>query len=496
MKKQLVGARKKQKLVEDKMPDLKPKIGLEIHVELKTRSKMFCDCKNDPDTTEPNSNICPICLGFPGTLPKANKRAIEWTIKTALALNCKIASQTKFDRKNYFYPDLPKGYQISQYDLPISDDGFLEIDDKKIGITRVHLEEDTAKLLHPEAADLPHQQAGYSLVDFNRSGVPLMEIVTEPDIESAGQAKEFAQKLRLILRYLGVSSADMEKGQMRVEANVSISKDGKEGTKVEVKNLNSFRSVEKAIDYEIDRQKDLLKSDEKIIQETRGWHDTKQITFSQRTKETASDYRYFPEPDLPPQVFKSAGIEKIKQTLPELPDQKIDRFVSDLKLNLNDAKVLVSNFQLASFFEEVVAEKTKPQKAANWILTELKGRLNKAGKTISENKIKPKDLANLILKIESGKISTKIAKDVLDIMVKSGKAPDEIVKNAELQVISGEKELEEICNEIISENSKVVKDFQKGKTQALQFLIGQAMQKTKGRANPKMVVQILNKKLK
>lgn len=489
MKKQLIGIRKKQKLVEDKMADLKPKIGLEIHVELKTRSKMFCDCKNDPDITEPNSNICPICLGFPGTLPKANKRAIEWTIKTALALNCKIAKQTKFDRKNYFYPDLPKGYQISQYDLPISDDGFLEIDDKKIGITRVHLEEDTAKLLHPVGAD-------YSLVDFNRSGIPLMEIVTEPDIESAGQAKEFAQKLRLILRYLGVSSADMEKGQMRCEANVSVSQNSKEGTKVEVKNLNSFRSVEKAIDYEIERQIDLLKSGEKIIQETRGWHDTKQITFSQRIKETASDYRYFPEPDLPPQVFKSAGIEKIKQTLPELPDQKINRFVSDLKLNPKDAKVLASNFQLASFFEEVVAEKIRPQKAANWILTELKGQLNKAGKTISENKIKPKDLADLILKIESGKISNKIAKDVLDIMVKSGKAPDKIISKAGLGVISGEKELEEICDKIISENPKTVVDFQKGKTQVLQFLIGQAMQKTKGRANPKLVAQILNKKLK
>ncbi len=471
------------------MPKYTPKIGLEIHVELKTRSKMFCDCKNKPTADEPNSNICPICLGFPGTLPVANKRAIEWTIKTALALDCKIAKKTKFDRKNYFYPDLPKGYQISQYDLPISHGGSLKIGNKKIGITRVHLEEDTAKLLHPEAAN-------YSLVDFNRSGVPLMEIVTEPDIESAGQAKEFAQKLRLILRYLGVSSADMEKGQMRVEANVSVSKNGKEGTKVEVKNLNSFRSTEKAIDYEIDRQKDLLESGEKIIQETRGWHDTKQITFSQRTKETASDYRYFPEPDLPPQVFKSADVEKIKQTLPELPDQKIDRFVSDLKLNLKDAKVLASNFQLASFFEEVTAEKVKPQKAANWILTEVKGRLNKAGKTISENKIKPKDLANLILKIESGKISNKIAKDVLDIMVKSGKTPDEIIKKAGFEVISGEKELEEICDNIISENPKTVIDFQKGKTQALQFLIGQAMQKTKGRANPKIVTEILNKKLK
>lgn len=489
------------------MPDLKPKIGLEIHVELKTRSKMFCDCQNK-EASEPNSNICPICLGFPGTLPVANKRAIDWTIKTALALNCKITKETKFDRKNYFYPDLPKGYQISQYDLPISHDGFLEIGNKKIGITRVHLEEDTAKLLHPVEAD-------YSLVDFNRSGIPLMEIVTEPDIESARQAKEFAQKLRLILRYLGVSSADMEKGQMRVEANISLlplkseirnpksetnSKfqilNSKLGVKVEIKNLNSFRSVEKAIGYEIERQKDRIYSGEKIIQETRGWRDAKQITFFQRTKETAPDYRYFPEPDLAPLVFKPAIVEKIKQTLPELPDQKIERFVSKFKIDSKSANTLVSNFQLAEFFEETVAAKVNPHKVSNWVLTELLGRLNRTGKTMAENKIKPRDLAQLVKKLESGEISGRMAKDIFDIMFKLGKSPEKIIAELGLKVISGKEELEKICDIIIKENQKTVQDFKRGKRQVLQFLIGQAMQKTKGRANPKIVAEILTKKLK
>ena len=332
----------------------KPTIGLEIHAELKTNSKMFCSCKNDPDEKRPNYNICPICTAQPGSLPVANEEAIKKVIKTGLALNCKIAEDSKFDRKNYFYPDLPKGYQISQYDQPLCIGGFLNIkgqspsprasaDRRKIRITRIHLEEDTGSLMHPEGADPIRTDgdksptsngAGYSLVNLNRAGIPLMELVTEPDITSGKEAKEFAQELQLILKYLGVSDADMEKGQMRVEVNISISKDPsagsgqakKLGTKVEIKNLNSFKVVEKAVDFEIKRQEEILESGEKIVQETRGWHDKKEITFSQREKEEAHDYRYFPEPDLPPMHFDKEYIIKIKTTMPELPEQKKERF--------------------------------------------------------------------------------------------------------------------------------------------------------------------------
>src|SRR3990167_6594334 len=286
----------------------KPTIGLEIHCELNTKSKMFCSCHNNPDETRPNYLICPTCAGHPGTLPVANEEAIKKVIKTGLALNCKIAEDSKFDRKNYFYPDLPKGYQISQYDQPLCEKGYLEIDGRKIGITRIHLEEDTGSLLHPEGAD-------YSLVNLNRAGVPLMELVTEPDITSGREAKLFAEELQMILRYLGVSSANMEKGQMRVEVNISVSKDKKLGTKVEIKNLNSFKVVEKAVDFEIQRQEELLENKEKIVQETRGWHDKKEITFSQREKEEAHDYRYFPEPDLPAMHFEKEYINEIKLSM-------------------------------------------------------------------------------------------------------------------------------------------------------------------------------------
>jgi len=327
----------------------KPTIGLEIHAELKTNSKMFCSCKNDPDEKRPNFNVCPICMAHPGTLPVANQEAIKDVIKTGIALNCEIARNSKFDRKNYFYPDLPKGYQISQYDMPLCGKGFLEIEGRKIGITRIHLEEDTGRLAHPEGAD-------YSLVDYNRAGLPLMELVTEPDITSGREARLFAEELQMILKYLGVSSADMEKGQMRVEVNISISKNDKLGTKVEIKNLNSFKVVEKAVDFEIQRQREVLESGEKVVQETRGWHDKKEITFSQREKEEAHDYRYFPEPDLPALHFEEEYIIKIKITMPELPEQKRERFKKEYGLDDNSVEFFVTNKALSEYYEKVVSE--------------------------------------------------------------------------------------------------------------------------------------------
>jgi aspartyl-tRNA(Asn)/glutamyl-tRNA(Gln) amidotransferase subunit B len=343
---------------------------------------MFCSCKNDPDEKRPNYNICPVCTAQPGSLPVANEGAIKKVIKTGLALNCTVLKDSKFDRKNYFYPDLPKGYQISQYDQPLCVGGFLEIEGRKIRITRIHLEEDTGSLAHPEGVD-------YSLVNLNRAGIPLMELVTEPDINSGKEAREFAQELQLILKYLGVSDADMEKGQMRVEVNISISKGEKLGTKVEIKNLNSFKVVEKAVDFEIKRQEEVLKSGEKVVQETRGWHDKKEITFSQREKEEAHDYRYFPEPDLPPMHFEKEYIEKIKGTIPELPEQKRERFKREFRLDEGLVEIFVAHKDLSEYFEKVVsefdewmrAEKTEGGEklyklVANYLISDVQGLMS------------------------------------------------------------------------------------------------------------------------
>ncbi|MCX6719657.1 MAG: Asp-tRNA(Asn)/Glu-tRNA(Gln) amidotransferase subunit GatB, partial [Candidatus Staskawiczbacteria bacterium] len=359
----------------------KPTIGLEIHAELKTNSKMFCSCKNDPDEKRANYNICPVCTAQPGALPVANEDAIKKVIKTGLALNCKISEDSKFDRKNYFYPDLPKGYQISQYDQPLCAGGFLEIDGHKIRITRIHLEEDTGSLAHPDGAD-------YSLVNLNRAGVPLMELVTEPDITSGKEAKVFAEELQRIFKYLGVSDADMEKGQMRVEVNISISKGAKLGTKVEIKNLNSFKVVEKAVDFEIKRQEEVLEAGGKVVQETRGWHDKKEITFSQREKEEAHDYRYFPEPDLPAMNFTEEYIQEIKSTLPELPEQKRERFKKEFGLDEASIEFFVSNKDLSEYYEKTSSEfdawleaeggegKIKLYKlVANYLISDVQGLL-------------------------------------------------------------------------------------------------------------------------
>jgi len=477
----------------------KPTIGLEIHIELNTKSKMFCSCKNDATEHSPNVNICPVCTAQPGTLPVINQEAIKKVIKTGLSLNCQIPEFSKFDRKNYFYPDLPKGYQISQYDKPLCVNGFLEIDGKKIKIKRVHLEEDTGRLIHPEGAD-------YSLVDFNRAGRPLMELVTEPDIKSAEEAKKFAEELHLILHYLQVSDADMEKGQMRVEVNISLSKkEGELGTKVEIKNLNSFRSVERGIDYEIQRQKENLEKGEKIIQETRGWDDIKGITVSQRVKEEAHDYRYFPEPDLPGLHFGKKEIDEIKAEIPELPHKRRIRLIREYEIDGKNTEILVYNKSLGEYFEKTISEfdpKLSREKlskviklTANYLISDLQGLLKGVGVLDKSFLITPENFADFIDLIYEGKISSKIAKMVLEEMFKTGADPSHIIEEKGLIQISDEHEIEKIIKEVVTKNPKVVQDYKSGKENAFQYLIGQIMAATKGKANPKILGEILNKTL-
>ncbi|MDD5639093.1 MAG: Asp-tRNA(Asn)/Glu-tRNA(Gln) amidotransferase subunit GatB, partial [Candidatus Pacebacteria bacterium] len=478
----------------------KPTIGLEIHVELKTKSKMFCPCKNDSTEKRANFNICPICMGHPGTLPVPNEEAIKKVIKAGIALNCKISKESKFDRKNYFYPDLPKGYQISQYDMPLCQNGFLNIGERKIKIRRIHIEEDTGRLLHSEKGD-------YSLIDFNRAGIPLMELVTEPDIKSGKEARKFAEELQLILKYLDVSNADMEKGEMRVEVNISLSKDLKNlGTKVEIKNLNSFKVVEKAVDFEIERQKEILERGEKVVQETRGWHDKKEITFSQREKEEAHDYRYFPDPDLPKMYFTDNYINKIKQEIPELPSFKRERFKKQFYLDENAIEFFVINKDLGEYYEKVVsefeewmkAEKIKIEKEknkiykliANYLISDIKGLLK--GKEFIEKdfKITPENFAEFIKMIYKNEITSKIAKMVLEEMFLKGKDPSNIIEEKGLSQIKNANEIEEIVKEVILKNKKAVEDFKKGKKEAIQFLVGQTLSITKGRANPETAREI------
>jgi aspartyl-tRNA(Asn)/glutamyl-tRNA(Gln) amidotransferase subunit B len=486
-----------------------PTIGMEIHVELKTNSKMFCSCANNPDEIEPNKNVCPVCMGHPGTLPVANKKAVEYVIKTGLALDCKIAEFSKFDRKNYFYPDLPKGYQISQYDKPLCESGNLIINDRKIRITRIHLEEDTGKLIHPKGTD-------YSLVDLNRAGTPLMELVTEPEIKSSAEAKEFCKQFQLIVKYIGVSDADMEKGHMRCEVNISLKPKGQKefGTKVEIKNLNSFRAVERSIEYEIKRQAEVLDDRGKIVQETRGWNADKQETYSQRKKEEAHDYRYFPEPDLPPlDLTKKAGVfdvEKIKESIPEMPLHKKYRFINQYKITEENARIFSEDKELANYFEQVVSElrswlKTKgidgdildklTKLTANYILTELQ-RLLYVNKTLfSECKITPENFAEFITIIQEGKISSSGAQTMLEEMFATGGDPSNILDEKGLAQVSDESEIEKIVDEIIKNNQKSVEDYKSGKEVALKFLIGQTMKESKGKANPQIAGEILKKKL-
>ncbi|KKP32934.1 MAG: glutaminyl-tRNA synthase (glutamine-hydrolyzing) subunit B [Candidatus Staskawiczbacteria bacterium RIFOXYB2_FULL_32_9] len=492
----------------------KPTIGLEIHTELKTNSKMFCSCKNDPDEKRPNFNICHVCMAHPGALPVANEEAIKMVIKTGMALNCEIAKESKFDRKNYFYPDLPKGYQISQYDQPLCGKGFLKIGDKKIGITRIHLEEDTGSLVHLAEAEGNRSSEGenYSLVNYNRAGVPLMELVTEPDITSGKEAKAFAEELQLILRYLNVSDANMEKGQMRVEVNISVSPSTgsgqiKLGTKVEIKNLNSFRVVEKAVDFEIARQTELLENGEKVVQETRGWHDKKEITFSQREKEEAHDYRYFPEPDLPPMYFKEDYIINIKTTMSELPEQKRERFKKEFGLDNDSIEFFVTNKDLSEYYEKVVSEFeewTREEETgeahikvskllANYLISDVKGLLLGKEFVETEFKITSENFAEFIKMIYKEEISSKVAKMLLIEMFNTGADPSDIVKENNWGQMKDDGELEKIIKEVIEKNPKVVADFKAGKQNAMQFLAGQVMASTRGTANPGKVHELLKK---
>ena len=473
--------------------EYEPVIGLEIHCRINTKSKMFCRCGNDIFNETPNSHVCPICMGFPGMLPLINIEAVKKAVKAALALGCEIPEFSKLDRKSYFYPDLPKGFQISQYDLPLSKKGKLTITlsngaRKDIGITRLHIEDDAGKLTHTDNS---------TLVDFNRSGTPLVEIVSEPEINSVEEASVYARQLQKIMRYVDASDADMEKGQMRFDINVSVRPKGSKtlGTKSEVKNLNSFKSLEKSIAYEIKRHIDVLDGGGKISQETRGWDDEKEVTVSQRSKEEAADYRYFPEPDVPPIVITREMVEEIKKEIPELPEKKAERYKSDLGLSDADARQLAEDFNLADYYEKAVKVSGQPKKTANWLLSELMAMLNKNNLTVTDSKLSPKNLGKLVKLIEDGTITGKIAKEIFVELYENDLDPEKLIEKKGLKVMSDTGELETVCRDVISRNPQIVADFKAGKEKAIGSLVGQIMAATKGTANPKAVNEILRKLL-
>ena len=491
----------------------KPTIGLEVHAELKTETKMFCDSLNDPEEKHPNVNICPVCMGHPGTLPAPNKEAIKMVLCVGLALGGKIADYSRFDRKNYFYPDLPKGYQISQYQFPLVEGGKLN----GVKITRVHLEEDTGRLVHEKDS---------TLVDFNRAGVPLMELVTEPVISSAEEARGFAQELRLLLRYLDVSDADMEKGHLRIEVNISLQLSNKLGlnhsegmvgrtdfkksvlgTKVEIKNLNSFKSVEQSINYEIKRQAEVLEKGGKIVQETRGWDEKKQRTFSQRGKEEAHEYRYFPEPDIPP--LKLGEIEEFKNleaTIPELPWDKRERLKKEYALNDENAEMFINDKKFSDFFEEVVSEIRADEKrvsdkkiislAVNYLTSDLAGLMKEKLLDFDELPVSPENFADLMDMVLEEKITSRSAKDILREMVETGGEPNILVEEKGLEQKNEDDFVGLAVQKVMKENPVAVDDYKKGKGTAVQFLLGMVMKETKGAANPKKARHILEKLLK
>jgi aspartyl-tRNA(Asn)/glutamyl-tRNA(Gln) amidotransferase subunit B len=454
---------------------------MEVHAQLSTRSKMFCSCPTDYLGAAPNTKVCPVCLGMPGVLPVVNGRAVEQVVKTALALDCEVARHTKFDRKNYFYPDLPKGYQISQYDLPMARGGRLEVNGRSVRITRVHLEEDTGKLLHAGDA---LQTASESLVDLNRSGMPLMEIVSEPDIHSADEARDYAVALRAILRAIGASEADMEKGQLRAEANGSgrPTGSGELGVKTELKNINSFRALQRAVDHEIRRQVAALEAGEAVVQETRGWSEAEQATFSQRSKEYAQDYRYFPEPDLPPLELDPAWVEELRAGLPELPATRRRRFGDQYGLPEFDADQLTQDVATADLFEATVAAGTPAKQAANWIIGE-------------QPRLGAGHLAELIGLVLAGTINRDQGRQVLADAQASGRAPGEIVRGSGLAQVSDESALEVVVERVLAENPQAVADFKAGKQQALGALQGKVKAASGGTANMKVVQQMLRDRL-
>lgn len=476
-------------------------IGLETHCQLSTQTKIFCNCSTEFNSP-PNHNICPICTGMPGVLPVLNQNVLEYAVKAGLALNCEIANYSKFDRKQYFYPDLPKNYQISQYDLPIAERGWLEIEivdeegnpiRKRIGITRLHMEEDAGKLVHAGSERL--SGSTHSLVDYNRTGVPLVEIVSEPDIRSGQEAAEYAEELRRIMRYLGVSDGNMQEGSLRCDVNISVRRVGEQkfGTKVEIKNMNSFSAIQKAIEYEIERQIAAIENGDRIVQETRLWEEGSQRTISMRVKEGSSDYRYFPEPDLTPIEVSPQQLEAWQKELPELPAQKRHRYESELGLSAYDTRILTDDRTVADYFEAVVSAGASPKQAANWVMGDITAYLNNNKLTINQIALTPNNLAELIAMIESGDISGKIAKDNLPMLLSEGGSPKQKLQG-KLQ-ISDPDVLGKIIDEVIAANPKQLEQYRSGKTKIFGFFVGQVMQKTKGQANPEVSNQLLTQKL-
>ncbi len=468
-------------------------IGLEVHAQLNTETKIFCPCSTRFGAP-PNTHVCPVCLGMPGVLPVLNRKVVEYTLRMALATDCTVQPISRFARKNYFYPDLPKGYQISQYELPIATGGHLVIGSngskKRIGITRIHMEEDAGKLIH-------HPDLPFSKVDLNRTGVPLMEIVSEPDIRSAEEAGAYLRRLRAIIRYLAIGDGNMEEGSFRCDANVSVMPGGAStfGTRTELKNLNSFKNVEKAIQYEIRRQIELIAEGGKVVQETRLWDPNRNVTTSMRSKEEAHDYRYFPDPDLLPLEIDEAWIERVMSELPELPEARRGRFISQYDLPEMDAQVLTSAKEIADYFEACLSVYPNPKPAGNWIMGTLLGLLNAEGKTIEESPIPPEELGNLLKMIDDGIISGKIAKSVFDEMARTGKPAKTIVEEKGLVQVSDTSALEPTVDEILAANPDEVASYRGGKKKLIGFFVGQVMKKTKGKANPRLVNELLQKKL-
>ena len=479
-------------------------IGLETHCQLNTKTKIFSAVSTEFGAP-PNTNISPICLGYPGVLPVLNEKVLESAVKAGLALNCHIAPYSKFDRKQYFYPDLPKNYQISQYDLPIAEHGWLEIElvdkpkdkpvCKKIGITRLHMEEDAGKLVHAGSDRL--SGSAYSLVDFNRAGVPLLEIVSEPDLRSGQEAAEYAQELRRIVRYLGISDGNMQEGSLRCDVNISVRPMGQEefGVKVEIKNMNSFSAIQKAIEYEIERQIEALENDEPIVQQTRLWEEGTQRTISMRSKEGSSDYRYFPEPDLPPIEVSKEQLTMWQGELPELPAQKRHRYETELGLSAYDARVLSDDRTVTEYFEATLEAGANPKLVANWVTQDIAAYLNNNKLSITEIALKPETLAELVNLIEKGTISGKIAKEILPELLKKGGSAKELVESKGLTQISDPQELEQIIDEVLVAHPQELAKFRQGKTKLKGFFVGQVMKKTSGRADPKLTNQLLSKKL-
>lgn len=472
-------------------------IGLEVHTELQTKTKIFCSCRTSFGA-DPNTNVCPVCLGLPGVLPVLNKKVLEYAVRAGLALNCEISRFSKFDRKNYYYPDLPKNFQTSQFDLPICEHGYLDVEvegeKRRIRITRAHMEEDAGKLVHHGTSIT---DSDYSLVDYNRTGTPLLEIVSEPDMRSAKEAVAYMEKMRAILQYVGISDCRMEEGSLRCDANVSVRPVGQKelGTKTEIKNINSFKGVERAIEYEAMRQAELLEEGGKVVQETRTWDEKEGVTKSMRTKEEANDYRYFPEPDLVPFTVSDEYIENIRKSLPELPDARKERYMKEFGLSSEDAVFMTNDKATADYFEAAVDAGADPKACVNWLMGEFASQLSTDGIEIAKAPVSAENLAALLKLISKGTISGKIAKKVFATMWKEGGNPEEIVKAQGLVQISDTAELSKLVDEVVGKNPKAVEDFKAGKKKAVGALVGQIMKATKGKANPRVINELLNKKL-